>query len=84
MIMNLYSANRKYSKALYIKIKFKFKIPKSYIYDNDIYSMVKTKKINIQYKLFQQKESFLKKKCFKLLFFNKRHSELDHVPQLSH
>ena len=38
MIMNFYSAKtiEKYSKALYIKIKFKFKIPKSYNYNNDM------------------------------------------------
>ena len=53
LIMNLYSAKTtdKYSKALYIKIKLKFKIPKSY---NNITTMifyasqVKTKKLNIR------------------------------------
>ena len=50
--MNLYSAKTadKYSKALYIKIKLKFKIPKSYnnITTMIFYAMVKSKKLNIR------------------------------------
>ena len=52
LIMNLYSAKTtdKYSKALYIKIKFKFKIPKSYnnITTMIFYAMVKTEKLKIK------------------------------------
>ena len=38
IIMNLYSAKtiEKYWKALFIKIKLKFKISKSYNYNNDM------------------------------------------------